>query len=171
MTAHSLSSDQLRRLTTWGTSQTASFLDEFRRFALKGNVVDLAIGVVIGAAFGKIIDSWVKNIMMPLISLLVPSQQSYLGWKLTIGAKEIPYGLFLGDVLNFAVVALALFIFAVKFLGWVSRRRSAEETIPAPAAPASEVELLCEIRDLLRTRSHGTPVTTSADYLATDGPR
>jgi large conductance mechanosensitive channel len=62
-----------------------SLLQEFKNFALKGNVIDLAVGVIIGAAFGKIVDSLVKQIIMPLVSLLVPGEQGYLGWKLVVG--------------------------------------------------------------------------------------
>src|SRR5207249_10608495 len=72
-----------------------SVLDEFKNFALKGNVVDLAVGVIIGAAFAKIVDSLVKHILMPFLGILVPGEQGYLGWKIAVGAKEIPYGLFL----------------------------------------------------------------------------
>jgi large conductance mechanosensitive channel len=154
---------QLKQAASWGATHATSFFEEFRQFALKGNVVDLAIGVIIGAAFGKIVDSLVKNIIMPAISLLVPSNESYLGWKLTIDGKDIPYGLFLGEVVNFLIVALALFLFAVKFLGWVARRRSAAQAADAAAAAQAvspltkDQELLGEIRDLLkeRTASHG----------------
>ena len=107
-----------------------SLLEEFKNFALKGNVIDLAVGVIIGAAFGKIVDSLVKQILMPLISLLLPGDQGYLGWKIVVGAKEIPYGLFIGEVVNFIVVALALYLFIVKFLGFVMKSKQA-----APAAP------------------------------------
>jgi len=128
-----------------------SLLEEFKNFALKGNVIDLAVGVIIGAAFGKIVDSLVKHILMPLISLLVPGDQGYLGWKIVVGAKEVPYGLFIGEVVNFIVVALALYIFIVKFLGYVMK--SKETTPPAPPAAAKEEMLLAEIRDLLKARA------------------
>ena len=126
-----------------------SLLEEFKNFALKGNVIDLAVGVIIGAAFGKIVDSLVKQILMPLISLLLPGDQGYLGWKIVVGAKEIPYGLFIGEVVNFIVVALALYLFIVKFLGWLMNTK--KET--APAAPTKDQELLAEIRDLLKQRA------------------
>ena len=131
-----------------------SLFDEFKAFALKGNVIDLAVGVIIGAAFGKIVDSLVKHILMPLISLLVPGDQGYLGWKVVIGAKEIPYGLFLGEVVNFLIIAVALFLFIVKFLGWLMRTRQEEVADPPP--PTKEEVLLTEIRDLLREEVHGT---------------
>ena len=132
-------------------SRALSMLEEFKNFALKGNVIDLAVGVIIGAAFGKIVDSMVKQILMPLISLLVPGNEGYLGWKIVIGAKEIPYGLFLGEVVNFIVIALALYIFIVKLLGWVMKSKQAAPA--APPAPSKEETLLAEIRDLLKQRA------------------
>ena len=128
-----------------------SMLKEFREFAVKGNVMDLAVGVIIGAAFGKIVDSLVKHIIMPLVSLLVPGDQGYLGWKIAVGAKEVPYGLFIGELVNFVIVAFALYLFIVKFLGLVMK---AKETAPAaPPPPSKEETLLAEIRDLLKARA------------------
>jgi large conductance mechanosensitive channel len=127
-----------------------SLVDEFKAFAFKGNVVDLAVGVIIGASFGKIVDSLVKSVIMPLIGSVLPGEQGYLGWKFVVNGKEIPYGLFLGEVMNFLIVALALFIFIVKFLGWIMKSKAQEAAAPA-AAPAltKDQELLIEIRDLL----------------------
>ncbi len=132
------------------TKKATGLLDEFKTFAFKGNVVDLAVGVIIGAAFGKIVDSLVKNVIMPLIGALLPGDQGYLGWKLVINGKDVPYGLFVGEVINFLIVALALFFFIVKFLGWMMRTKKAEAAAP-PAPPQQEV-LLTEIRDLLQKR-------------------
>ncbi len=133
--------------------QAASLFDEFKKFAFKGNVVDLAVGVIIGAGFGKIVDSLVKHIIMPCISILMPGNQGYLGWKWEFDGKEIPYGLFLGEVVNFVIVALALFIFIVKFLGWVMRTNRVEEAIvKEPPPPTRDQELLMEIRDLLKAK-------------------
>jgi large conductance mechanosensitive channel len=131
--------------------KAASLVEEFKTFAFKGNVVDLAVGVIIGGAFGKIVDSLVKNVIMPFVGSLLPGEQGYLGWKLVINGKDIPYGLFIGEVVNFLIVAAAMFIFIVKFLGWIMRSKKAEEAAPAPAASLTkEQELLTEIRDLLR---------------------
>ena len=127
-----------------------SFIEEFKKFALKGNVIDLAVGVIIGAAFGKIIESLVKHLIMPVLGLLVPGEQGYLGWKLVIAGQGIPYGLFLGEVVNFLIVALALFLFIVKFLGWVTRSRKDEAAAALAPEPSREQELLAEIRDLLK---------------------
>ncbi|KAF0158943.1 MAG: large conductance mechanosensitive channel protein [Syntrophaceae bacterium] len=128
--------------------KVSSVLEEFKNFALKGNVVDLAIGVIIGAAFGKIIDSLVKHIIMPLISLIMPGQQGYLAWKWVVNGKEIPYGLFIGEIVNFLIVALALYVFIVKFLGMIMRSKKVEAAVPPP--PTKDQVLLTEIRDLLK---------------------
>jgi large conductance mechanosensitive channel len=127
-----------------------SVLEEFKNFALKGNVIELAVGVIIGAAFGKIVDSLVKHILMPLIGLMLPGDQGYLGWKVVVGAKEVPYGLFLGEVVNFVIIAFALYVFIVKFLGFVMKAKAAAPA--APPAPSKEETLLAEIRDLLKAQ-------------------
>jgi large conductance mechanosensitive channel len=125
-----------------------SLVEEFKAFAFKGNVIDMAVGVIIGAAFGKIIDSFVKHIMMPLIGLLLPGDQGYLGWKIVVGAKEVPYGLFIGEVVNFLIIAIVLFIFIVKFIGLITKSKQKEAT-ELPALTKDQ-ELLSEIRDALR---------------------
>ena len=133
------------------TKKAFSLLDEFKAFAFKGNVIDLAVGVIIGAAFGKIIDSLVRHIIMPFISVFMPGEQGYVGWKWVVNGVEIPFGLFLGEIVNFLVVAMALFIFIVKFLGWIMKSKKEEAAAPAPPPPPTrEEELLAEIRDLLK---------------------
>jgi large conductance mechanosensitive channel len=129
--------------------RVGSLLDEFKAFAFKGNVVDLAVGVIIGAAFGAIIKSLVDNIVMPLISLVIPGERSYEKWAWTVDDKTVPYGKFLADVLNFIIVAFVLFICIKKFLGWVMRSR--QEQAAAPPMTKDQ-ELLTEIRDLLKQR-------------------
>jgi large conductance mechanosensitive channel len=141
----------LGRLSTEPTKIAFSLAREFREFALKGSVVDLAVGVMIGAAFGKVIESLVKNVMMPLVSVVIPGDQAYSSWTIPLGSKVMPIGLFLGDVVNFLIVALALFILVVKFLGWMQRARQQEAVAPPP--PTKEEQLLMEIRDLLRDRA------------------
>ena len=139
-----------------GLNVGRTLAEEFKAFALKGSVIDLAVGVIIGAAFGKIVDSLVKNVIMPLVSFLMPTDQSYLNWKLVLNGKELPYGAFLGDVLNFFIVAIALFFFVVKFLGWMMRSKT--KVADAPAAlplPTNEQALLTEIRDLLAKQAKG----------------
>ena len=128
--------------------KVSTMLEEFKNFALKGNVVDLAIGVIIGAAFGKIVDSLVKHIIMPVIGVIMPGEQGYLAWKWVIRGKEIPYGLFIGEIVNFLIVALALYIFIVKFIGFLMKNKKEEAAAPPPLT--KDQELLGEIRDLLR---------------------
>ena len=137
----------METLKSLGAGRALSLLEEFKNFALKGNVIDLAVGVIIGAAFGKIVDSLVKHILMPIVSLLVPGDQGYLGWKIAVGAKEVPYGLFIGELVNFVIVAFALYLFIVKFLGFVMKAKDA-----APPAPSKQETLLAEIRDLLKAQ-------------------
>jgi large conductance mechanosensitive channel len=132
------------------TKKVFSLFDEFKKFAFKGNVIDLAIGVIIGVAFNGIIKSLVDNIIMPVISLVIPGGQGYESWAWDINGKKIPYGLFLAAILNFLIVALVLFLFIVKFLGWVMRSKKEEEAVPPP--PTKDQELLTEIRDLLAKR-------------------
>ena len=133
------------------TKRAWSLFDEFKAFAFKGNVIDLAIGVIIGAAFGKIVDSLVKSIIMPLISVAMPAQQSYQDWAWTINGKSIPYGQFLAEVVNFLIVAAALFLFVVKFLGWLMKTKKEEAAAPPP--PTKDQALLAEIRDLLKAQT------------------
>jgi large conductance mechanosensitive channel len=129
-----------------------SLVGEFKAFALKGNVIDMAVGIIIGAAFGKIIDALVKQIIMPLVALILPGNQGYLGWKIVAGAKEVPYGLFIGEVVNFLIIAAVLFVFIVKFLGWIMKSKQKEAVAPAaPPAPTKDQQLLAEIRDILKS--------------------
>jgi len=127
------------------TRTAFSLLDEFKSFIMKGNVVDLAVGVIIGGAFSKIVDSLVNHIIMPAIGLIMPNPEGYKGW--TLG--PIAIGEFLGTVVNFLVIAAAIWLFIVKFLGFLTRARQTE-AIAAPPALTKDQELLIEIRDLLK---------------------
>ena len=134
--------------------QAFSLWNEFKAFAFKGNVIDMAVGVVIGNSFGAIVKSLVDHIIMPLASIVLPSDQGYTEWKPELLGSEIPVGQFLGSVVNFLIIALALFIFVVKFLGWIARARKQESTEPPPPAPLTkDQELLAEIRDLLKAKA------------------
>jgi large conductance mechanosensitive channel len=135
--------------------QAFSLWGEFKAFAFKGNVIDMAVGVIIGTAFGAIVKSLVDHIIMPLVSIVMPSKEGYTGWKLPVMGAEIPVGEFLGNVINFLIVALVLFIFIVKFLGWLTKTKKQEAVAPPP--PTKDQELLMEIRDLLRKQSGHSP--------------
>jgi large conductance mechanosensitive channel len=142
--------DPLQRVASLNPAKQAfTLFDEFKKFAFKGSVIDLAVGVIIGAAFSGIIKSLVDNIIMPLVSLALPANQSYkeAAWPIGEG-KAVHYGQFLADVLNFLIIALVLFLFIVKFLGWLMRSRKEEAAAPPPLT--KEQELLTEIRDLLK---------------------
>ena len=126
------------------------FLKEFKEFAVKGNVVDLAIGVIIGAAFGAIVSSLVADVITPL--LLTPALKAAQVEKLDgLIWNGVAYGKFLAAVINFLFVAFALFML-VKGINKVNKKK--KEEAPAPAAPAgpTQEELLAEIRDLLKNK-------------------
>ena len=121
-------------------------LNEFKKFAFKGNVLDLAIGVIMGAAFGKIVSSLVTDIMMPLIGLLFPSKPDFtnLAWE------GIKYGNFIQIIIDFLITAVAIFIF-VKAINTAKEKMAKEEETEEKAPEVdSKEELLKEIRDLLK---------------------
>lgn len=135
-----------------------SFISEFKAFAMKGNVVDLAVAVIIGGAFGKIVDSLVKDIVMPIIGQLVGGvdfKELYINLGNTAyatlelaekaGAPLIKYGVFINAVVNFVIIALAIFV-AIKAMSKLQKAAPPA----APAAPPEEVLLLREIRDSLK---------------------
>jgi large conductance mechanosensitive channel len=123
-------------------------LKEFREFILRGNVVDLAIAVVIGAAFGAIVTAFVADIVTPLIAA-IGGQPDFGGLTFKINGSVFRYGHFLNAVIAFLIIAAVIFFFVVKPLNALLARRKAKEE-PAPQAPAEDVALLTEIRDLLR---------------------
>ncbi len=133
-------------------AQASSLWNEFKAFAFKGNVIDMAVGVIIGTAFGAIVKSLVDHIIMPLVSIVMPSKEGYTGWKPNVLGAEVSVGEFLGSVVNFLIIALVLFIFIVKFLGWISKSRKQEAAEPPPPLTKDQ-ELLLEIRDLLKARA------------------
>ena len=133
------------------TKHAFSLLEEFKNFAFKGNVIDLAVGVIIGAQFGKIVTSLVENVIMPLLGGILPGEQGYKEWKLPVG-DGVPVGMFLADVVSFLILAAALFLFIVKFLGWLMKSKAADAAA-TPPEPTKEEKLLPEIRDLLKARA------------------
>jgi large conductance mechanosensitive channel len=122
-----------------------SMLQEFKSFAMKGNVVDLAVGVIIGAAFGKIVASLVEDVILPLVGTMLGGV-NFSGLAITVGSATLKYGKFLQTCLDFLIIAWAIFM-AVKL---INRLRKEEPAAP-PAPPKQEV-LLEEIRDLLKQR-------------------
>lgn len=124
-----------------------SFLEEFKTFAMRGNVIDLAVGVIIGTAFGKIVSSLVANIVMPIIGLFMGGVD-FTSFVLTVGKSEVAYGIFIQSILDFVIIALAIFV-AIKALNKLQRKEEAPKE-EKPAEPSEEVRLLREIRDSLR---------------------
>ncbi len=122
---------------------------EFKKFAVKGNVIDLAVGVIIGGAFGKIVSSLVNDIIMPIFGVI--SGGIDLAEKsLTVGNAVIKYGAFIQSVIDFFIISFSIFIF-IKLL---QRRKAVEEQKPtAEPAPSKEELLLTEIRDLLKQQN------------------
>lgn len=125
-----------------------SMMKDFREFAVKGNVVDLAVAVIIGAAFGKIVGSLVGDIVMPLIGILIGGH-NFSGLSVKVGAATIGYGKFIQSCVDFVIIAWTMFV-AVRLITRLKR----QEATPAapPPKPAQEV-LLEEIRDLLKSRT------------------
>ena len=140
-----------------------SFIQDFKAFALKGNVVDMAVGVIIGGAFGKIVTSIVNNIIMPPIGVLTGGMD-FTDLKLVLkdAVKEgdqvvseavtINYGRFIQDVVDFLIIAFCIFLM-VKGIAALSRKKEEKPAEPAPAPePSAEEKLLTEIRDLLKNK-------------------
>ena len=131
-------------------------VDDFKAFVMRGNVVDLAVGVIIGAAFGKIVTSLVNDIFMPIIGMIIgnvdfTSLEIKLGEPVE-GAEQaaIKYGMFIQEIVNFLIIALCIFMF-IKLITKMQKKKE-EEPAPAPE-PTKEEVLLTEIRDSLKKMS------------------
>ena len=133
--------------------QSAGLMKEFRDFAIKGNVVDMAVGIIIGAAFGKIVSSLVADVIMPPLGFVIGGVNfTHLVFQLkdptgTLAPVDIKYGQFIQTIVDFTVVAVSVFAM-VKFIAHL-RKNSAKEAPAAPPAPSNQEILLKEIRDLL----------------------
>lgn len=124
------------------------FIDEFKAFAMKGNVVDLAVAVVIGAAFGKIVSSLVDNIIMPLVGILLGGI-NFGNLMINVGNATVTYGVFLQSVVDFVIIAFVIFL-VIKAINKASGPEEPAEDAPAPTP--EDIQLLREIRDSLRNR-------------------
>lgn len=142
----------------------STFLQDFKAFAMKGNVIDMAVGVIIGGAFGKIVSSIVADVIMPPIGLLVGGVNfTDLKWVMkeavvengeeVAAAVTLNYGNFLQATFDFLIIAFSIFLF-IKLITRLTAKKKAEEaaTPPAPPAPSKEELLLTEIRDLLKEK-------------------
>ena len=138
-------------------------LKEFKAFAMRGNVVDMAVGIIIGAAFGRIVSSFVNDVIMPPIGMMMGNldfsnlfvnlgseQFATLAAAEEAGAPVIRYGIFINNVLDFVIVAFAIFL-VIRAMN--NMKKKEEEAPPAPPEPSAEEKLLTEIRDALKSGS------------------
>jgi large conductance mechanosensitive channel len=123
-------------------------LKEFKAFAMRGNVMDLAVGVIIGAAFGKIVASLVDNILMPVIGVLMQGIK-FEDLVIKVGSAEVKYGMFIGAVVDFIIIAFVIF-WMVKGMNSMQKKEAAAPS--PPPAPTKDQQLLGEIRDLLKNK-------------------
>lgn len=129
------------------------FMQEFKEFAVKGNVIDMAVGVVIGGAFGKIVSSLVGDVIMPAVGVLTGGVD-FKNLKLVlkeasegVEAVTINYGVFIQSIIDFLIIAFCIFV-VIKMINKLKREQPAKE--PSPAEPSEDIKLLSEIRDLLK---------------------
>ena len=139
------------------------FFEEFKKFAMRGNVIDLAVGVVVGGAFGKITTSLVNDIIMPAVSMLTGGI-NFSDWKLVLkkaviengeeiaAAVTVNYGTFISVIIDFIILAFAVFCMVKAINSLHRKKEEAPAAPPAPPEPSAEEKLLTEIRDLLRDR-------------------
>lgn len=139
-----------------------SFIKDFKEFAMKGNIIDMAVGVIIGGAFGKIVSSLVNDIIMPVVStmtggdnlskmkyIITKGQEATAEGQAAIEEVAINYGMFIQNIVDFLIIALSIFV-ALKVI--MKFKRKEAETPAAPPAPTKEEVLLTEIRDLLKEK-------------------
>lgn len=140
------------------------FIEDFKKFAMQGNIIDLAVGVIIGGAFGKIVTSLVNDIIMPLISICTGGM-GFTNWKYVI-TKAVPaadgvdaveevalnYGMFIQNILDFFIIAISIFVALRVIMKFKKKEVEAEEAAPAPE-PSAEEKTLIEIRDLLKEQA------------------
>ena len=142
----------------------SKFLADFKAFAMRGNVIDMAVGVIIGGAFGKIVSSLVNDIIMPLIGIVVGGVNfTDLKWVITpasvdeagneIAESTLNYGTFIQSTIDFLIIASSIFVIVRVITKITTRKKAEEEAAPAPAPePSNEEKLLAEIRDLLKEK-------------------
>lgn len=137
------------------------FIEDFKAFALKGNIVDMAVGVIIGGAFGKIVTSLVNDIIMPVVSIITggdgyrnlkyvitPAREA-TGDMAAVEEVAVNYGLFIQNIVDFLIIALCIFVALRYTVRFMKKEKAAEEVAPAPE-PTAEEKLLTEIRDILQ---------------------
>lgn len=126
------------------------FMEEFRQFIARGNVMDMAVGVIIGGAFSAITTSLINDIIMPILGIFT-SSVSFAALSIQVGGAVITYGNFIQAVLNFIIMALVVFCI-IKAMNKLHRKKEEPAAPPAPPEPSNEEKLLAEIRDLLKEK-------------------
>ena len=129
--------------------KTSGFMAEFKQFIARGNVMDMAVGVIVGGAFKAIADSLTQDILMPFIGIFV-GEDTFADLMLEFGGAEIKYGSFLQSVLNFIIMAFVVFCLIKALNRFHHKKEEAPAAPPAPPEPSNEEKLLTEIRDLLK---------------------
>lgn len=126
----------------------SKLLQEFKAFAIKGNAMDLAVGVIIGGAFGKIVSSLVQDILMPVVGIFTGGVD-FASLSIMVGDANVKWGMFVQNIIDFLIIAFCIFLI-VKGLNSLTKKK--EEIPAAPPAPSAEEKLLSEIRDLLKNK-------------------
>ena len=126
------------------------FIQEFKDFAMRGNVMDLAVGVIVGGAFSSITNSLINDMIMPIVGIFV-GEASFADLQIQVGGAVITYGNFIQAVLNFLILAFVVFCM-VKAVNRLTNKKEAPKAVAAPPAPSAEAKLLTEIRDLLKEK-------------------
>lgn len=130
--------------------ETKGFIAEFKEFIARGNVLDMAVGIVIGGAFTSIVSALVEQIIMPIVGVVIGGVD-FSALSITVGSAVIGYGAFIQAIINFLIIALVVFSMIKAINKFRRKEEPAEE--PAPAAPAEDIVLLTEIRDLLAKKN------------------
>ena len=126
------------------------FFHEFKQFIARGNVMDLAVGVIVGGAFSSITNSLINDMIMPIVGIFV-GEASFANLQIQVGGAVITYGNFIQAVLNFLILAFVVFCM-VKTVNRLTNKKEAPKAAAAPPAPSAEAKLLTEIRDLLKEK-------------------
>lgn len=134
-------------------------INEFKEFISRGNVIDLAVGVIIGGAFGKIVTSIVNDILMPLLGIIIGGLD-FSGLSIKVKDATISYGIFIQNVIDFLIVAFCIFIF-IKFINRLTAKRKKEEEKEEVVKKDEQIVLLEEIRDLLKAKKKTTEKKTT----------
>ncbi len=132
-------------------SKKNGFISEFKEFILRGNVMDMAVGVIIGGAFGKIVTSLVNDIIMPLVGIIIGGHD-FTGLTIRVKDATITYGVFIQNIIDFLIVALCIFFMVKAMNKFLKKKKQEEEKVEEAPKKSDEVVLLEQIRDLLKKK-------------------